>query len=58
MLALWTMVVAATAGPGPCSLDGTWNALGSGKGTSSLVNISQPVGSNNLTVQVRVNELE
>ena len=46
-------VLSITAtGPGPCSLDGTWNALGSGAATSALVNISQPVGSSNFTIAV------
>lgn len=31
----------ALAGPGPCSVDGIWNALGSGDGAGRLVNLSQ-----------------
>lgn len=45
---MWSVgvLVAVTAGkalegPGPCSVDGIWNALGSGDGAGRLVNLSQ-----------------
>jgi hypothetical protein len=43
MLGAAVIVVAGSLlrGPGPCSLDGIWNALGSGDGAGRLVNLSQ-----------------